>query len=107
MQVIYAAPFILISVLAFGVCVVVPRFRHYAVQVLVAPVSFGICSIVAFAIVALTNAVITKRLGIVIPNWAVVAGCIFAYFTVGLIGAWFAAWIAGRFLRRIRALKQA
>jgi hypothetical protein len=106
-QVIYAAPFILISVLAFGVCVIVPRFRRYAAQMLVAPVSFGVCSIVGFAIVALMNAVITERLGIVIPNWAVVAVCIFAYFTVGLVGAWFAVWFAGRFLRRIHAPKKA
>src|SRR5262244_11577 len=53
MQVLYAMPFVLVSVLAFLACVIVPRWRRYKFQALVAPVAFGFCSIVAAALIVL------------------------------------------------------
>lgn len=55
MQVIYAIPFVLISVVAFLVCIVVPPWRRYKLHVLVAPVAFGLCSIVAAATIVRTS----------------------------------------------------
>lgn len=54
MQILYAAPFVLISILAFIVCLIFPGFRRFAVPTLAAPVTFGICSIsgwIAFALI--------------------------------------------------------
>ena len=48
MQIIYAAPFILLSLLCFGVFLAVPRFRRFALAALVAPVAFGFCAIVGY-----------------------------------------------------------
>jgi len=48
MQIIDAAPFILLSLIAFGVFVVVPRLRRRAMSALVAPVAFGFCALAGY-----------------------------------------------------------
>ena len=46
MPIIYAAPFVFLSLLAFGYCACFPKRRKYAIQAAVAPLAFGVCSIV-------------------------------------------------------------
>ncbi len=53
MQILYAAPFILISLIGFAVCIVAPQLRQYKFQVLVAPVAFGFCAIVGMGAIVL------------------------------------------------------
>jgi hypothetical protein len=55
MQLIYAAPFILLSLVAFLCSLAIPRFRPYALRALVAPVAFGFCSIVAMVSILLIS----------------------------------------------------
>jgi len=89
MQLIYAIPFVLISVFAFSLCVVVPRWRKYKVQALVAPVAFGFCSIVAAALVVLTSD--RFNLGLFTRPWTGprdVAPLLLIYIIPGLIGSW-------------------
>lgn len=50
MQVIYAVPFVIFSLIAFPICLIVPRWRPYSIRALVAPVAFGACSVVALGI---------------------------------------------------------
>jgi len=55
MQIIYAAPFILLSLLAFVVTLAIPRLRPYAFRALVAPLAFGFCAIVASIFIAVAS----------------------------------------------------
>ena len=50
MQVIYALPFVLLSIVSFLVCVAVPRWRRYSFQALVAPVAFGCRAVRMFVV---------------------------------------------------------
>jgi len=102
-QIIYAAPFVLLSVVAFLACLAVPRLRRYALQALVAPVAFGACSIVAFALLAVGWDMLDERFGITPPHWAPLAVCAFAYFSFGVAGAWVAVRLVQRFVHRIRS----
>lgn len=89
MQVIYAMPFMLLSVLGFGVCFVVPKWRRYRFQALVAPVAFGFCSIVALGAVILTADHLNLGL-FTKPQSGVrdVVPLLFIYFIPGLLGSW-------------------
>lgn len=93
MQVIYAAPFFVLAIVGFLCCVAIRRFRTHALQAFVAPLAFGVCSIIAFALVAVGSDTIGRRFGVTFPNWAVLALGIFAYFLVGIGGACIAVWV--------------
>jgi hypothetical protein len=89
MQVIYAMPFMLLSVLAFVVCFAVPRWRRYRFQALVAPVAFGFCSIVAMGAIILTADYL--NLGLFTKPWSGVRDVVpllLIYFIPGLLGGW-------------------
>ena len=89
MQVIYAMPFVLISALAFLVCVVVPRWRRYRFQALLAPVAFGFCSIVTAGAIILTAD--HFNLGLFTRPWSGLRDAgplILIYFIPGMIGSW-------------------
>lgn len=102
MQIIYGAPFILLSLIAFVCSLAIPRLRLYAFRVLVAPVAFGFCSIVAMALIL----VISHGLGLQFANYplvgmrGVIAG-IAIYFMPGLIGAWIAVEIVRQIETRV------
>ena len=91
MQVIYAAPFILLSLIAFACFLAIPKLRPYAFRALVAPVAFGFCSIVAMVLLLVSS----HGLGLQFADYpltgvgGVVKG-IAIYFIPGLIGAWIA-----------------
>jgi len=104
MQIIYAAPFILLSLVAFVLSVAIPRLRPYAFRALVAPVAFGFCSIVAMVLILVAS----HGLNLEFAN-APLTGArglfegIAIYFVPGLVGAWIAVEIVRQV--EVRALK--
>jgi len=91
MQIIYAAPFILLSLVGFGLSLAVPRLRPYAFRALVAPVAFGFCSIVAMVLIL----VVSHGLNLQFANDPLTGARgllegITIYFVPGLVGAWIA-----------------
>lgn len=101
MQIIYAIPFALVSVLAFLLCVAVPRWRRYKLQALVAPVAFGVCSIVAAALIVLTSD--HFNLGLFTRPWTGprdAAPLLLIYIVPGLIGSWAAVLAVTRIAQR-------
>ena len=47
LAVIYAIPFIVLSLVACACCLVVPKLRRYALRALVVPIAFGFSSVVS------------------------------------------------------------
>jgi len=91
MQILYAFPFILLSLLAFLVCVIVRRFRRYAFHALAVPVIFGGCSIIGGIASALLSEFLLGRLNRfdTDTNKIIEIGIfISAYVLSGLCGAW-------------------
>jgi hypothetical protein len=89
MQVIYAVPFVLFSMLGFLVCFAVPRWQRYRFQALVAPVAFGFCSIVAMGAIVLTSD--HFNLGLFTKQWSGPRDdvpLLLVYFIPGLVGGW-------------------
>jgi hypothetical protein len=66
MQIIYAAPFLLVAAICFFVCAAISRFRKQALVLPVGVLTFGVGSIVSYFIFAL----IAHKLGYLGPaNW--------------------------------------
>ena len=102
MAVLFAIPFILLSIVCFAVCIFNPSLRSYALRMAVVPVAFGFCSVVgAFAIVVLSD----KTLHIAALNEpligfrGVVTGIVI-FGIPGAAGAWLASWLLGRLKAR-------
>jgi hypothetical protein len=100
-QVIYALPFVLLSIVSFLVCVAVPRWRRYSFQALVAPVAFGFCSIVAAGAIILTCDHFNLGLEFSWPRDAVWS--VLIYFVPGLIGSWVAILVVAKIVNRRRS----
>ena len=87
----YAFLFIIPSVLGFLFCLIVPRFRHRALYVLVCPVAFGVFSIVVPAVLAFVDDWVSNRLKLadvdIFSSPGVVA---LIYVGGGCIGWWIA-----------------
>lgn len=98
MQLLYALPFILLSLIVFVIFLTVPRLRRYAIQALVAPVAFGICSIGLVVVTVLAFAIVGQHihLGTLAQSIAVGLG-ILVYLCGGTCGAWLAVRIVDRF----------
>ncbi len=94
MQIIYAVPFILVSLTAFSLCLAIPRLRAYAFSALVAPVAFGGCSIFGLALFMLGVDTIYDSL----PRVVAIAAPLLTYLVSGCVGAWLAIRV-GRFLK--------
>jgi hypothetical protein len=86
MQIIYAIPFVIISVISFFVFLSIPRLRPYALPALAAPVAFGACSVVGLGLFML--AVDTRYDSF--PRFVAVGAPLVAYLGSGLAGAWVA-----------------
>lgn len=89
MQVIYAIPFTIFSVFGFLLCVVVPQWRRYKFQALVAPIAFGFCSIVAAGAIIL--ACDHFNLGVFTRPWSGPRDSVplvMIYVIPGLVGGW-------------------
>jgi hypothetical protein len=104
MQIIYVAPFILLSVLSFVVCLAIPKLRRISLPALVAPVAFGVCSIVGWiSFVLVSDFVLKISLGPASGFHGVMEGLAF-YLLPGVLGAWFAMWlvrVVERYINRI------
>jgi hypothetical protein len=101
MHAIYASPFVLLSVVSCLVCLVVPRFRGYALQALAIPVGFGFFAILGGVTFVLFAHEVLKWTPPIdgIPGVLMLA---VIYFVSGLCGAWLANLAAksvGRWLR--------
>jgi hypothetical protein len=97
MQVIYAAPFMLLSAVAFLVCLTVPKWRTYKFQALVAPVAFGFCSIVTYGAVVLTADMLNLLLFAQPVSGAKdVVPLLLLYIIPGLVGSWCAVALVNR-----------
>jgi hypothetical protein len=102
--VIYAAPFILLSIVSCLICLAIPRFREKALQALVAPVAFGFCSVVGMLVI---DTLIGHFYGACpCPEFGMkgilVGFCIYA--VPGILGAWFAVNLVGRIKRGFQFL---
>jgi hypothetical protein len=90
MQIIYAAPFVLLSLLGFVLCVIVAPMRRFALSALVAPVAFGICSIIGWIGFALVAGDLLKiNLGPATGIHGLIEGLLF-YALPGVLGSWLA-----------------
>lgn len=99
MQIIYAAPFVLLSILSFVICLAIPKLRHFSLPALIAPVAFGVCSIVGWiSFILISQFVFRISLGPAAGLGGVVEGLLF-YLAPGLFGAWLA-------VKAVRALDQ-
>lgn len=88
MQIIYAAPFIFLSILSFAICLGVPRFRRFAFSALVVPVTFGVCSITGWILFVLSAVfVFHLNLGPATGLKGITWGILFYVFP-GVLGAW-------------------
>ncbi len=102
MTVVYAAPFILLSLIAFVCSLAIPRMRPYAFRALVAPIAFGFCSITAMVLILS----ISHGLNLEFAN-APPAGMrglfegVAIYVFPGLVGAWIAIQIVMQIETRV------
>jgi hypothetical protein len=86
MQIIYAIPFVIVSVIAFFIFLCIPRLRPYALLALAAPVAFGACSIVGLGLFML--AIDTRYDSL--PRFVAIGAPLLAYLGSGFAGAWVA-----------------
>ena len=87
MQLIYAIPFVFLSLVLCAIFLAVPSWRPFASCALVGPVAFGACSIagwIAFALIGYSLH-LRSSLGYLLA----VEGLLF-YALPGVLGAWFA-----------------
>jgi hypothetical protein len=95
MPFIYAARFLLLSTIAFLVCLAIPRGRRYKLYALLTPIAFGFCSIATMGIVLITGDLVGQRLHLSVfsePLTGIKGAAIllFIYFIPGILGVWFA-----------------
>lgn len=106
-SVIYAAPFILLSLISAVTCLAIPQLSRYTLQALVAPVAFGLCSIVGMAVMSLGGDVLTKHFQIVISPGPLaeiedILISLFIYLISGIVGAWLAVYLTNKITQRFR-----
>jgi hypothetical protein len=104
-QFLYAAPFVLLSLISFVGCLAIPRLRQHALPALVAPVAFGVCSILTFVTIIVAANIITDHFhvdvspGPLVGIKGILIGVSF-YFIPGIVGAWIAVYLTNKFKRR-------
>ncbi len=93
---LYAVPFALLSLLAFGFCAALSKLRRHALSALAAPAAFGFCALVGYLGSLLVSRLLFKgQLG---PVEALTA-----YLLLGLLGAWLAVFLVELTLRKKRS----
>jgi hypothetical protein len=108
-QVIYAGPFILLSLVSYLICLAVPRFRQNALHALVVPIAFGFCSIVGMVAIVLAGDTLTERFhfdvnpGPLVGMKGILIG-FFIYFVPGVLGAWLAVYLGSKIKRRFQVV---
>lgn len=86
MQIIYAIPFVIISLAGFFLFLSIPRLRPHAFPALAAPLAFGGCSIIGLGLFML--AVDTRYDSL--PRVVAIGAPLLAYLVSGSAGAWVA-----------------
>ena len=86
MQIIYAIPFVIVSLAAFFLFLGIPRLRAHAFPALAAPLAFGGCSILGLGLFML---VLDTRYDS-LPRVIAIAAPLLAYLGSGFAGAWLA-----------------
>jgi hypothetical protein len=109
LQLMYAAPFILISVLSFGICLAIPPLRRFALPAIVAPVTFGFFSLATWIGTAIVGGEILKiNQGPAVGIHGLAEGIMF-YILPGLVSSCAAVaavrWFERRFLKSRFATK--
>jgi hypothetical protein len=87
-QIIYAAPFVMLSLFCFTLCAIVLPLRRFALSALLTPVAFGVCSIAGwFAFAVIGDSILKNGLGPAsgIHGW--IEG-VFFYLLPGVMGSW-------------------
>jgi len=97
MQVFYALPFVLLSLVTFLLFLVIPRFRKYALRALVVPAAFGGLSIVFLLLGAILGDAVVEHLRLGGVQVIAVALEITLYISGGALGAWLAVKVVRRF----------
>ncbi len=105
MPIIYGAPFVLLSAIAFGVFLVIPKMRPYKLDALIAPVAFGFWAIVVFGVVMLGNGLLASVLRVPLfpgPLQGLKGAVVLIIFYVvpGILGCWFSLRVFRRIVRR-------
>ena len=100
MQIIYAAPFILLSMIAFGVFLVVPRLRRHSISALVAPVAFGFCALAGYISWVLICGFVLKIALRPVEGVHGFFEVLFFFLLPGFAGAWLAIWLSETMLRK-------
>jgi hypothetical protein len=90
MQIIYAIPFVIVSLAAFFLFLSIPRLRPYALPALAAPVAFGACSVLGLGLFML--AVDTSYDSL--PRIVAIGAPLLAYLGSGFAAAWLAIRVA-------------
>ena len=103
MQIIYAAPFVLISLIGFVAFLLVPRLRPFALSALVAPVAFGVCALAGYVIWVLVCQFVLRIQLRPVEGIHGVFDVLFFFLTPGLLGAWAAVWIVSKIRQRLNA----
>jgi hypothetical protein len=100
LQLLYAAPFVLIAFLSFTVCTLTPSLRRFALSALVAPLAFGVCSLAGWIAFALISSKLLKiNLGPAIGLHGLLEGLLF-YAVPGIV----ASYVAVAIVRRLERL---
>jgi hypothetical protein len=99
---IYAAPFIVVSSVSFLCCLAIRRLRRYALQAMISPLAFGVCSITGMLFIVLTADLFHQRSGLLafpgplVGLKGVLVGLLI-YFTPGIAGSWVVTSLVRRF----------
>jgi hypothetical protein len=127
MQIIYAAPFLLVAAICFFVCAAVGRFRKQALVLPVGVLSFVVGSIVSYFIfglvidklgfhgpanwfylipyvcgglfVAVICSALYRMIVAILPKWIIAAGLVTATFASSLVFLPFCSWAIAQFAR--------
>lgn len=103
MQIIYAAPFIFLSIASFIICLAVRPLRRFAIPALIVPVTFGFFSILGWiAFVLIAGFVLKLHLGPATGVHGIAEGLLF-YVIPGVLASWVAIvtarFVESRFLK--------
>lgn len=94
MQIIYAAPFIFLSLVSFIICLAARPLRRFAIPALIVPVTFGCFSILGWiGFVLIASFVLKLHLGPATGVHGIAEGLLFYVFP-GVLASWIAIVIA-------------
>jgi len=103
MQLIYGAPFVLLSLIAFAGFLVLPRLRRFALSALVASVAFGVCALIGYVVWVLVCRFVLKIQLRPVEGVHGLFDVLFFFLAPGFFGSWAAVWTVEKIRQRLRA----